>query len=54
MKTATYSIPNWAKVAIGVVAIAVGVIATAATGGAAAPVLVHHLKLQQPAPRLEQ
>ena len=39
------SIPNWAKVAIGVVAIAVGVIATAATGGAAAPVLVASLKI---------
>ena len=40
-----WSLPNWAKVAIGAVAIAVGVIATAATGGAAAPVLVASLKI---------
>lgn len=39
------SLPNWAKVAIGAAAIAVGVIATAATGGAAAPVLVASLKM---------
>jgi len=40
-----WSLPNWAKVAIGAAAIAVGVIATAATGGAAAPVLVASLKI---------
>ena len=40
-----WSLPNWAKIAIGVAAIAVGVIATAATGGAAAPVLVASLKI---------
>ncbi len=40
-----WSLPNWAKIAIGAAAIAVGVIATAATGGAAAPVLVASLKI---------
>ena len=40
-----WSLPNWAKSAIGAAAIAVGVIATAATGGAAAPVLVASLKI---------
>ncbi len=39
-----WSLPNWAKVAIGVAAIAVGVIATVATGGAAAPALVAGVK----------
>ena len=40
-----WSMPNWAKIAIGAAAIAVGVIATAATGGAAVPVLVASLKI---------
>ena len=40
-----WSLPNWAKIAIGAAAIAAGVIATAATGGAAAPVLVASLKI---------
>ncbi len=40
-----WSLPNWAKIAIGAAAIAIGVIATAATGGAAAPVLVASLKI---------
>lgn len=40
-----WSLPNWAKIAIVAAAIAVGVIATAATGGAAAPVLVASLKI---------
>ena len=40
-----WSLPNWAKIAIGAAAIAVGVIATAATGGAAVPVLVASLKI---------
>lgn len=39
-----WSLPNWAKIAIGVAAIAVGVIATVATHGAATPVLVSSLK----------
>ena len=39
------SLPNWAKIAIGAAAIAVGGIATAATGGVAAPVLVASLKI---------
>ena len=40
-----WSLPNWAKIAIGAAAIAVGVIATVATGGAAVPVLVASLKI---------
>ena len=40
-----WSLPNWAKIAIGAAAIAVGVIATVATGGAAAPVLVASLQI---------
>ena len=40
-----WSLPNLAKIAIGVTAIAIGVIATAVTGGAAAPVLVASLKI---------
>ena len=40
-----WSLPNWAKVAIGAAAIAVGVVATAVTGGAAAPVLIASLKI---------
>ena len=39
------SLPNWAKIAIGVVAIGIGVIATVATGGAAAPVLLASIKM---------
>ena len=41
----SWSLPNWAKVAIGVAAIAVGVVATVATGGAAAPVLVASVQM---------
>ena len=40
-----WSLSNRAKIAIGVAAIAVGVIATALTGGAATPVLVASLKI---------
>ena len=40
-----WSLPNWAKITIGVAAIAVGTIATVATGGAAVPVLVASLKI---------
>lgn len=40
-----WSLPNWAKSAIGATAIAVGVIVTAATGGAVVPVLVASLKI---------
>ena len=36
----TWSLPNWAKVAIGVVATVAAVAVTVATGGAAAPVLI--------------
>ena len=39
-----WSLPNWAKIVIGVAAIAVGVIATAATGGAALPALIAGVK----------
>ena len=35
-----FKLPNWAKVAIGVAAIGIGVAATVATGGAAAPALI--------------
>ena len=35
-----WSLPNWAKLAIGVVATAAAVVVTVATGGAAAPVLI--------------
>jgi len=38
------SIPNWAKIAIGVVAIGIGVIATVATGDAAVPALIAGVK----------
>ena len=40
-----WSLSNWDKLLIGAAAIAVGVIATAVTGGAAAPVLVASLKI---------
>ena len=40
-----WSLPNWAKITIGAAAIAVGTIATVATGGAAVPVLVASLKI---------
>ena len=40
-----WSLPNWAKLVIGAAAIAVGVIATAVTGGAATPVLVASIKI---------
>jgi len=40
-----WSLPNWSKIAIGVGAIAIGVIATVATGGAAAPVLLASIKI---------
>ena len=40
-----WSLPNWAKLAIGAAAIAVGVVATAIVGGAATVVLVASLKI---------
>ena len=40
-----WSLPNWAKVAIGAAAIAVGVVANAITGGAVAPVLAASIKI---------
>ena len=40
-----FKLPNWAKVAIGVVAIGIGVAATVATGGAAAPALIGAAKV---------
>ncbi len=39
-----WSLPNWAKLAIGAAAIAIGVVATVATGGAAAPALIAGVK----------
>ena len=39
-----WSLPNWAKIAVGVTAIAVGVGVTALTGGAALPALVAGVK----------
>ncbi len=39
-----FSLPNWAKITIGVAAIAIGVVVTAATGGAAAPALIAGVK----------
>lgn len=38
------SLPNWAKIAIGVATIGIGVIATAATGGLATPALIAGVK----------
>ena len=40
-----WSLPNWAKIAIGVTAIAAGVVVTAVTGGVAAPVLAASIKI---------
>ena len=37
--------PNWAKIGIGVAVIAIGVAATVATGGAAAPALIAALQV---------
>ena len=39
-----FKLPNWAKIAIGVAAIGVGVAVTVATGGAAAPALIAGIK----------
>lgn len=43
--TGHFKLPNWAKVAIGAVAIGIGVAATVATGGAAAPALLGAAKI---------
>ena len=40
-----WSLPNWAKIALGVTAIVAGVVVTAVTGGVAAPVLAASIKI---------